>query len=148
MIFAAAGSMTTIERCFPESLQVPALGSADLRALQDRLARRIADAQSSGAAEHNAPQPVSATLTRTANRAATHASSGSARVDLFFKYKGSDSLADTQASHIEQLLHQVHTLQLPPCYCVSLYGICSALLLQKAILPAVSRLGKRMPQTH
>lgn len=105
-----ADSMTTVELCFPESLQVPELGSADLLALRHALATKIADVQSSGATKQSAPQPVSATLTRTANGAATYASSGSARVDFFFKYKGSDPLADTQAARIDQLLHQVHSL--------------------------------------
>ena len=94
---------------FPESLQVPALGSEDLQTLRNDLARKVADARSPGTAEQTA-QPVSATPTHTANRAATYASSGNARVDFFFKYKGSDPLARTQSGRIDQLLQQVHSL--------------------------------------
>ena len=102
-----------MDGCFPESLQVPALGSADLLALRNKLTRKISDARSPGAPEQSAVEPVSATLTHTTNRAATHASSGSARVDFFFKYKGSDPLADTNSGQMDQLLHQVHSLPPP-----------------------------------
>ena len=94
---------------FPESLQVPALRSADLQALRNDLARKVADARSPGTAEQTA-QPVSATPAHTANRAATYSSSGSARVDFFFKYKGSDPLACTPSGQFNQLLHQVYSL--------------------------------------
>ena len=100
---------------FPDSLQVPALGSADLQALRNDLARKVAEARSPGTDKTSA-QPVSATLTHTANQAATYASSGSARVDLFFRYKGSDTLACTPSGQIDHLLHQV--LSLLPSYCV------------------------------
>ncbi|KAL3152371.1 hypothetical protein ABBQ32_001429 [Trebouxia sp. C0010 RCD-2024] len=99
-------SGTTVELCFPESLQAPELGSADLLALRHDLATKIADVRLSKAVKQSAPQRVSATLTRTANGAATYSSSGSARVDFFFKYKGSDPLADAQAALTDQLLHQ------------------------------------------
>lgn len=120
----SADSGTTVELCFPESLQAPELGSADLLALRHDLATKIADVRLSKAVKQSAPQRVSATLTRTANGAATYSSSGSARVDFFFKYKGSDPLADAQAALTDQLLHQVYSLRLLPCS--GIYLLCFA----------------------
>lgn len=130
---------------FPESLQVPALGSADLQALRNDLARKVADARSARTAEQSA-QPVSATLTHTANRAATYASSGSSRVDFFFKYKGSDPLARTQSGQIDQLLHQV--LSLLPSHCVE-DEVWFAWLLQGPVmrLAGLAREFNRYPET-
>ena len=106
---ASAGSPAapSQKRCFPEKLQAPALGSADLQALRDNLAKRIADAKSQ-AAQDKPVQPVSASLTVTANRAPTYASSGSARVDVFFKCKGGE-LSDVpdHEGQIDDLLQQV-----------------------------------------
>lgn len=79
----------------------------DLQALRDDLAKRITDAKSQGAAQDD--QPVTASLALTANRAATYSSSGSARVDLFFKYKSSDPLSGGPEGEIDKLLQQVMT---------------------------------------
>lgn len=122
--------------CFPENLQVPALGSADLQDLRNDLARKVADARSSGTAEQTA-QPVLATLTHTTNRATTYGSSGSPRVDLFFKYKGTGVLE----GQMEQLLQQVHSLSL--C-CAGSYLLC---LVGAKTTFATFRLGKRIQQT-
>ncbi|DBA76510.1 TPA: hypothetical protein ACH3X2_008568 [Trebouxia sp. C0005] len=92
-------------RCFPESLQLPALGTPELQALRDDLARKIEEGSSRrGATEKTTG--ASADLKLTTNRAVTYASSGSARTDLFFKYKGSDPLAISSSDQINQLLQQ------------------------------------------
>ncbi|DBA81625.1 TPA: hypothetical protein ACH3X1_007381 [Trebouxia sp. C0004] len=93
------------ERCFPENFQLPALGTPELQALRDDLARKITEGSSRrGAAEKTTG--ASADLKLTTNRAVTYASSGSARTDLFFKYKGSDPLAVSSSDQINQLLQQ------------------------------------------
>jgi hypothetical protein len=92
-------------RCFPESLQLPALGTPELQALRDDLARKIANGSSRRGAQKTIG--ASADLKLTTNRAVTYASSGSARTDLFFKYKGSDPLATSSSDQINQLLQQV-----------------------------------------
>ncbi len=96
-----------MERCFPESLQLPALGTPELHALRDDLARKIAEGSSRRAAAEKQTTGASADLKLTTNRAVTYASSGSARTDLFFKYKGSDPLAVSSSDQINQLLQQV-----------------------------------------
>ena len=98
-----------MERCFPEALQTPALGSAALVSLRGDLTKKIQAAKSQAVAsqdDQTTVQPSTATLARTTNRATTYASSGSARVDLFFKYKGSDPLLGS-SGQIDQLLYQV-----------------------------------------
>ncbi len=95
-----------MERCFPESLQLPALGTPELQALCDDLARKIAEGSSRRGATEKTSE-ASADLKLTTNRAVTYVSSGSARTDLFFKYKGSDPLAISSSDQINQLLQQV-----------------------------------------
>lgn len=72
--------------------------SAITKALQRALAMPSADRG------EESPAPVQATLTKTTNGAATFSSSGSARVDLFFKSKGSGLYA--QEAIPEDLLDQ------------------------------------------
>ena len=104
---ADVAAASSLHPCFPESLQLPALGSQDLEALRDDLAKRIADASSHRAAADKQLTGVSVDPKLTTNSALTYASSGSARTDLFFKYKGSNPLVDSSPEQINQLLQQV-----------------------------------------
>ena len=72
----------TLERCFPDGMQLPPLGSTTLQTLQGD-------------------------LKLTTNRAVTHGSSGSARTDLFFKFKAPDSLDQNSNEKLDRLLQQV-----------------------------------------
>lgn len=66
--------------CFGESLRLPGLGSEELQALCQKLEQQVPKPAQLG---HVAPATAQPKLTD--NSAATYSSSGSARVDLFFK---------------------------------------------------------------
>ena len=72
--------MSTASHCFGESRRLPALGSEELESLCQKLEQQVPKA---ALPSHVAPASANPKLTD--NSAATFSSSGSARVDLFFK---------------------------------------------------------------
>lgn len=98
-----------MDRCFPESLKLPPLGSKTLQALRDDLTSKVAEALSRRAAGDKQTTGPFADLKLTTNSAVTYKSSGSARTDLFFQYKGTDPLSGPSNEEVNHLLQQVRT---------------------------------------
>lgn len=97
-----------------EEYKLPGLGTPELDWLRQTLAGKIAR----GASKPK-PPPATADLTNTTNGAATFASSGSARTDLFFKVKDPGmylpvSTEDTTTSMLQQV---TSCLQFPDTWC-------------------------------
>ena len=95
-----------------EEYKLPELGSAELAYLRQTLAGKLARK-----ASEPKPQPATADLTNTTNWAATYASSGSARTDLFFKVKEPGaylpaSTEDTTTQLLQQVSSRLQTLTL------------------------------------
>lgn len=109
-LFRRAGHSTSssMDRCFPESLQLPPLGSTALQALRNDLTSKVAEALSRRAPTDKRTTGPFADLKLTTNSAVTYTSSGSARTDLFFQYKGTDPLSGPSNEQINHLLQQVN----------------------------------------
>ena len=121
-----------LERCFPEAMRLPVLGSTSLQTLEGDLTQKISAKASSQ--NNTTAAPVSAELKLTLNRGVTYSSSGAARTDLFFRFKSENSENQASKDELGQLLQEVC------CATVLLLliaSVCTQPLIVKAGLEAV-----------